>query len=186
MKRITPIALSLSLVLASAGSAFAQAGHAHDHAHDHANEPPAKLASPLDRLKALTGTWEGTAQHGEQKFPTVVSWRITGGGSAVSETLFEGTGHEMLTVYTVQEGRIVLTHYCAGGNQPFMKQRPDTKGNELAFDFAGGANLDPAKDPHMHSGLITFFHDDHIRSEWQSWEAGKPTTKAIFDLTRRK
>jgi len=190
MKRIAPFVLSISLtlLLASAGRASAQA--AHDHAHDHVNDPArervGEIASPLDRLKALAGTWEGTAQHGEQKFPATVTWRVTGGGSAVTETLFEGTEHEMLTVYTVQDGRLVLTHYCAGGNQPFMKERKGGKGNELVFEFAGGANLDPAKDSHMHSGLVTFFHDDRIRSEWQSWDGGKPTTKAIFDLTRRK
>lgn len=188
MKRIAILALTLALPLLAAapGRASAQAGHAHDHAHDHGHDHAAHAGSPLERLKALAGTWEGTAQHGERKFPTTVTWRVTGGGSAVTETLFEGTEHEMLTVYTAQGGRIVLTHYCAGGNQPFMKQAAGGKGGEMAFEFAGGANLDPAKDPHMHSGLIAFLADDRIRTEWQSWEGGKPTTKAIFDLQRRK
>lgn len=192
MKRIAILALALTLPLlaGAAGRALAQAGHAHDHghdhAHDHARDHAAGAGSPLERLKALAGTWEGTAQHGEQKFPTTVTWRVTGGGSAVTETLFAGTEHEMLTVYTVQDGRVVLTHYCAGGNQPFMRQAPGGKGGEMAFDYAGGANLDPAKDPHMHSGRIAFLADDRIRTEWQSWEGGKPTTKAIFDLQRRK
>ena len=187
MKRIATLVLSISLplLLASAAGALAQAGHAHDHANDHAHDHGAAPASPLDRLKSLAGTWEGTAQHGEQKFPTTVTWRVTAGGSAVTETLFEGTEHEMLTVYTVQDGRIVLTHYCAGGNQPFMKQRKGGSAGELAFEFAGGANLDPAKDPHMHSGLVTFLPDGRLRSEWQSWEGGKPTSKAIFELARR-
>lgn len=188
MKRIATFVLSLTLplLIASAGAALAQSGHDHGHDHAHDHDHGAKTGSPLDRLKSLAGTWQGTAQHGEQKVPVTVTWRVTGGGTAVSETLFEGTPHEMLTVYTVQGGRLALTHYCAGGNQPFMTQREGGKGNELVFDFAGGANLDPAKDPHMHSGLITFLHDDALHAEWQSWDAGKPTTKAIFDLTRRK
>ena len=46
--------------------------------------------------------------------------RTTGGGSAVTETLFPGTAHEMMSVYHMDGDDLVLTHYCAGGNQPRM------------------------------------------------------------------
>lgn len=178
MKRSLLLPFAASLLLVLAGSSFAQ------HGHDHAT--PAAPASPLEALKKLAGDWDATAQHGEQKFPTTVRWSVTAGGSAVTELLFVGTPHEMLTVYTVQDGRLVLTHYCAGGNQPFMKQRPGGKEGELVFDFAGGANLDPARDSHMHSGRVTLVDADHVHSEWQSWDKGRPTDKAVFEMTRRR
>ena len=60
-----------------------------------------------------------------------------------------GTDHEMVSVYHADGKDVVMTHYCAFGNQPKMKLDPASKDNELKFVFAGGTNLDPAKDTHM-------------------------------------
>lgn len=140
--------------------------------------------SPLDRLKALEGTWTGTAGHGDGNNATTVTYHVTAGGSAVVETLFPGTPHEMVTVYTVDAGTVVLTHYCAAGNQPHMRARKGANDKELVFEFAGGAGIHPAKDTHMHSARMVFVDADHLRNEWTSWEGGKPTEPGVFELTR--
>ena len=80
---------------------------------------------------------------------------------------------------------LVLTHYCSCGNQPRMKATlADPK--KLVFEFAGGANLDPAKDTHMHEMSITLTDDDHIKSEWTMFEKGAKKGTKSFDLTRVK
>jgi hypothetical protein len=136
-------------------------------------------------MKRLAGTWVGKAGSGEQSMDATVTYRVTANGSAVAETLFPGTGHEMVTMYTVEKGAIVLTHYCAAGNQPRMRARAGGADRELVFDFAGGAGIDPRKDSFMHDARFVFVDDDHLRSEWRDWDGGKPGALRVFTLARQ-
>jgi len=82
-----------------------------------------------------------------------VTYRLASGGSVVEETLFPGTPHEMISMYHVVDGELVLTHYCAMANQPRMRlDRKASAPERLVFAFDGGTNFDPAKDTHGHSG----------------------------------
>ena len=74
----------------------------------------------LERLKTLAGTWRGHVVT-EDGPPATVVYSVTAAGTAVTEALFPGTSHEMLTVYHLEGDDLVLTHYCAMGNQPRMK-----------------------------------------------------------------
>ena len=55
-----------------------------------------------------------------------------------------------------------MAHYCVLGNQPRMKADPKSPANQIVFRFAGGTNLDPKKDKHMHEATLTFVGDDRI------------------------
>ncbi len=84
-------------------------------------------------------------------------------------------------MYTLENGNLVLTHYCMAGNQPRMTARrfsPAT--GDLAFDFAGGSNIAPGAG-HMHTARFKFTDPDHFSSNWQFVEAGK--TKFTEDVT---
>jgi hypothetical protein len=100
------------------------------------------------------------------------------------ETLFPGTDHEMISMYYLDGKDLVLTHYCAMGNQPKMKLT-QSKPDALTFDFAGGTNLDAKKDVHIHSGKILFLDDDHLEAEWMVFQADKQIGANRFFLTRR-
>jgi hypothetical protein len=106
----------------------------------------------------------------------------------VHETIFPGQPHEMVTVYHLDGKDLLLTHYCAAGNQPKMKHDPKAKENELKFDFVGGTNLDPKKDMHMHEGLITIIDDDNIQWSWVGYLDGKPVKDhhVSLKLVRKK
>lgn len=161
---------------------IAMAGMDHDH--------PGQAAHPaFERLKALEGTWTGTAAFGnpppEAGQPATVVWKVTAAGSAVTETLDPGGDHEMVTVYHLDGPDLVLTHYCAGGNQPRMKAKPSKDGGTIEFDFAGGTNMKPS-DPHMHALTIRFLDADRIESLWTNWENGKPGSMAKFALSRKR
>jgi hypothetical protein len=130
-------------------------------------------AESLAKLKKLVGTWVATDAAGKPTEQVVSVFKLTGGGSAVHETIFPGTPHEMVTLYHLDGKDLVMTHYCAAGNQPKMKAVAG-KENQIKFEFAGGTNLDPAKDMHMHEGSITFFDDGRIEWSWQGWSGGKP------------
>lgn len=139
----------------------------------------------LERLKGLAGEWRGhvTTPDGP---PATVVYAVTAGGSTVTERLFPGTGHEMLTVYHLDGSDLVLTHYCAMGNQPRMRlaQAAGADPLELRFDFAGGANVDPAKDGHMHSGRMVLRGPDRLEAEWAVYDKGKQAGANKFFLER--
>src|SRR5262249_24076165 len=114
-----------------------------------AGEPgkPAALdgAAALARLKSLAGEWKGTTATPAGP-PVAVHYQVTSGGHAVVETLFPGTDHEMMSVYYLEGGNLVLTHYCDSGNQPHMRLDVAASTPEsLVFAFDGGTSFDPAK-----------------------------------------
>jgi hypothetical protein len=140
----------------------------------------------FERLKSLAGEWRGKAGHGEAASPAVVRWETISGGTAVMETLFPGTPHEMRSVYHLDGGELVMTHYCAMGNQPRVKLAPASTRDELVFEFAGGTNLDPKKDVHVHSGKIRFAGADELEAEWAVFKGEAPAGANRFVLARQK
>ncbi len=150
----------------------------------HAQSAPPK-ATPLDRFKALAGDWVDADGALGMKGKVAATYRVTGAGSAVVERLFVDQAHEMTTVYHLDGADLVLTHYCAAGNQPRMRTRK-TDTAVLFFEFDGGTNFDPARDMHMHEAKIEFVGPDEIRHSWQSWKDGKPAGHAPgFRLVRK-
>jgi hypothetical protein len=140
----------------------------------------------FDKLKAMAGDWIDVDGSMGMKDQVAVTYRVTGGGNSVIETLFAGTPMEMTTVYHKDGRHIALTHYCAAGNQPRMRATT-TDGKSLAFDFDGGSNLDPAKDGHMHAGRIDFLGPDRVKAVWTGWDKGKPSAHSpTFNLARKK
>jgi hypothetical protein len=136
----------------------------------------------FEKLKKLEGTWEGQATGG---MAAKVIYKVTGAGSALVETQFPGSAHEMVTVYHLDGGALVMTHYCAAGNQPSMKFKPGKDGNTLAFDFYKGSNM-KTTDMHMHSMKFMFKDNDHVTSYWTSFSGGKSAGTVSFDMKRVK
>jgi hypothetical protein len=148
--------------------------------------PPTNAA--LEKLKKLAGTWVVADKDGKPTEQVQSIIKVTAGGSAVHETLFPGQPHEMISVYTVEGSDLVMTHYCVLGNQPRMKADPKSPANQIVFQFAGGGNLDPKKDKHMHEATLTIVDNDHIEVNGCAWENGAPAKDMCcgFKLVRRK
>jgi hypothetical protein len=144
-------------------------------ADDKTKKTPAAPANPeLETMKKLAGTWLAVGEDGKPTDQVVSIIKVTAGGSAVHETLFPGQPHEMVSVYTVDGPDLVMTHYCVLGNQPRMKADPKSPANQIRFQFAGGSNLDPTKDKHMHASTLTILDDNHIETAGVGWEDGGP------------
>ena len=173
-RRMGAACLAVAMTASAAGAAdtAAKAG------------PDGKAA--LERLKQLSGEWRGQASAEKGGMPTSVVYAVTAGGSTVTERLFPGTDHEMLTVYHLDGADLVLTHYCAMANQPRMRlvSATGTDPVELTFDFAGGANVDPAKDAHMHAGRLVLRGADKLDAEWAVYDKGKQIGANKFALER--
>jgi len=172
---LTLFALFASLAIVAAPAAAGE----HDHAA--AGGPPA-----LDRFRALAGEWVA-AEDGEmmKKGDLVARYEVTAAGTAVIETVFPGTPHEMVTVYHRDGEDVVLTHYCMEGNQPRMRARGNGAGERVEFAFDGGANIDPATSRHMHSASFRFLGPDLFESEWTELQGGEPVLVVKSRLARK-
>ena len=147
---------------------------------------PAKPTSAaLERFKTLAGDWVA-AEDGDmvKKGDLVARYAVTASGSAVVETVFPGSEHEMVTVYHADGPDLVLTHYCMEGNQPRMRAR-GAQGPRFDFAYDGGTNIDPERDRHMHSATFDLAGADEIRSEWSELAEGKPAFVARMHLVRK-
>ena len=145
-------------------------------------------AEALAKLKTLEGNWSGapSAEDVEQaqSADSRHEFRVSAAGSVVMETMFPGTDHEMINMYHVDGEDLLLTHYCSAGNQPHMRlDREASSAERLVFEFAGGTNFDPAKDMHIHSAQLVL-DSSGIKSEWTSWNEGKPAQTMTFQLAR--
>ena len=144
------------------------------------------------KLQTLAGTWSGSAggegEEAEAEAETagtvVHDFRVSAAGTVVMETMGPGSDHEMINMYHLDGEELVLTHYCAGGNQPTMRlDRDASSADEMVFVFTGGTNLDPDVDHHIHDAKISI-GDDGIVSFWRSFGEGVETGTMTFTLTR--
>lgn len=140
-----------------------------------AGKQPASPTNPgLEAMKRLAGTWVVADQNGKPTDQVASIIKVIAGGSAVHETSFPGQPEEMVSIYTAEGPDLVMTHYCVLGNQPRMKAEVKSPVQELSFQFAGGSNLDPKKDKHMHSATLKIIDDDHFELNGVAWDGGAP------------
>ena len=134
-------------------------------------------------LKSLAGTWTGTA--GAENTPTTVTYKITANGHVVTEVLFAGTDHEMMTLYYVQGSDVLATHYCSLGNRPqFKLDAGKSSLKELVFAFDGGNGFDSGKDNHIHDAKLDFNGKDKFDASWSFYSGGEKRGSNDFHLTR--
>ena len=134
----------------------------------------------FEQLKKLVGTWEESAADGGHK----VIYKLTGGGSALIETQMPDTAMEMVSVYHMDGSDLIMTHYCAAGNQPTMIYKPGD-GKSLDFDFLKGSNMKPT-DMHIHAARIRILSADSLESDWIGYANGKDAGTVTFKLKRAK
>jgi hypothetical protein len=141
----------------------------------------------VEPFKQLVGEWVGKEVKGPHAGMDIsVSYKVTSGGSAVVETIFPGSEHEMVTVIHPDGDSLLLTHYCMLGNQPQMRAPAKITDGKIAFKFVKATNLHSDKDPHMHDATYTFIDKDSLKTEWTLYGDGKPAGQAEFELKRKK
>jgi hypothetical protein len=165
------------------------------------DDTPAKAGmeakAAFAKLKTLVGSWTSKNSHEEKEEAkkehadtepdaVAVTFKLTGAGSALIETQFPGTPHEMVSVYHVDGKELRMTHYCALGNQPRVKlDRANSTPDEFVFVFDGGTNFDPEKDTHIHGVRIKFEKDGQVTSSWDGYSGGKKAGTTTFHMSRK-
>lgn len=135
----------------------------------------------IERVKSLAGTWEGKAPEG----PQTITFAVCSGGSAVREVMFPGTPHEMTNMYHMDGDTLLMTHFCAMGNQPHMRASVGRGPNELRFDFDGVTNLRAADEMYMGSMTMTIVDQDHVVETWNHYKSGVKGEPTVIELTRK-
>lgn len=145
---------------------------------------PSTTSPAFDALKKLVGTWTAQGPDGKEM---QTQFKLTAGGSVLVETLFPGTPQEMVTVYHMDSGDLILTHYCMLGNQPRLKAASTKDTKKLMFKSVGGTNMKP-EDAHMGQAVLTLIDDNNFEADWCSCSNGKADEShhITMKFTRKK
>lgn len=134
----------------------------------------------FDRLKTLTGTWD-SVDKAKRSRPSVATYSMTGGGHVLVEVLAG-----MSTAYHLDNGQLMLTHYCGAGNQPRMRVKSiEDGGRRISFEIYDITNLaspDAYRSTHLD---VVFLSDDRVELAYKGLAAGKESTQ-VFQLSRQK
>jgi hypothetical protein len=133
----------------------------------------------FDHLKSLTGNWEGKANGNAVK---VVFRPISGGSALMSEIMGQ---ENMISMINMDNDRVLMTHYCAVGNQPRMQASMSPDGKTITFTFVDATNLAGPKAGHMDHLVITIPDAEHHTEDWTFVQDGKEM-KEHFELARAK
>lgn len=132
-------------------------------------------------IKALPGNWEGKGPDGHDLH---VNFKLTGGGSAVMSEI-QIPNEDMISMFHLDgPNRLLLTHYCASGNQPRMEASVSPDGKTISFNYVDATNLSAPDAGHMERMVLTIIDDNHHTEEWTFSDHGKEH-KAVFDLRRK-
>jgi len=139
----------------------------------------------FETLKSLQGNW---VAHPEQGL-TYVSYRLASSASVLVEEMTAGqqgmsVPPAMMSVYHLDNGRLVMTHFCGQGNQPRMLA-DEVGPSRLHFSVMDVTNLPSPDASHMVAVIFVLKDADHFTQEWTNRAAGVDE-KWQFDFARSK
>jgi len=144
--------------------------------------PVARTTPAFDQLKSLVGHWEGTAPDGKK---VQVAYELISNGSVLMERLHPGDEPDMITMYSLDGDRILVTHYCSMGNQPTMQTAASPAANgKLDFTFLRLAGAKSPDEGHMAALTVSMPDKTHLVQTWTFMDKGKSQTES-FTVTRK-
>ena len=133
----------------------------------------------FEQLKSLVGEWRAELPGFGNITSTV---RLVSNGQAIEETIGTPADNE-ISVYTRDDRRILLTHFCAmtpDGHQVRLETAPISgMPQQLIFMFRDAVNLHSASAPHMRRVSLTFIDHNHYSERWTKTADGKDV---VFQL----
>lgn len=163
-------------------------------------QPETDAQKSFALLKSLAGSWEGPAtldapghhEHGNGAPDSVkVQLRVTSRGNALVHEMGELKPNEdpakydhPVTMFYLDEGRLLLTHFCDAGNRPRMVAKLSEDGKKIEFDFLDLSGSD--KQGHMYHAVFTIIDADHHIEEWTYMIPGDKPMRGHLDLQRVK
>lgn len=157
--RLATLVLTMITCFGSTSLTFAQTSDSSDDA-----------SAAFGRLKALAGHWESSTSKGKAS----VTYQVVSGGTSLLEDVNMPGEKEMITVYYLDGGRLLLTHYCELGNQPRMAADVfNPSSNTLNFHFLDATGLTGPAAGHMHEVAFKFQSPNEVAQNWTFYQDGK-------------
>lgn len=132
-----------------------------------------QAADAFERLKTLAGDWQAKSTRG---WDEPVRYDLVAGGSVVveSNSFKDAPDNTMYTMFHMDEGRLIATHYCASGTQPrLLATGTGDDGLRLTFTYLDGTSLPSREHGHMDQAVFRFVDDDHFTAKWTWYEKGQ-------------
>lgn len=144
-----------------------------------------KTSPLLEKVKQLEGEWVAVDPKDGEEDKVVLKYEVTSTGLAVLETYDPDLPTEEVTLYYGDGDSLMLTHYCALGNQARMAAQPESNEGQVAFACVGPSNVKSEDEGHMHKMDMTISDKDHIKVKWTMYQNGKEIQNYPFDLKRK-
>ena len=136
----------------------------------------------FEKLKTLEGIWTGIDTDGRS---IRISYKTVSAGTAVMETIdHDKLESVMVTMYHLDNDKLIMTHYCSMGNQPRMRLS-EIHPTTVSFVMFDASNHSRKDDPIMNRLVITWTDQDHITEEWTAEVKGKDSPPHAFTLERQ-
>jgi hypothetical protein len=135
----------------------------------------------FDAIKNMPGTWEQRMPDGKV---LDVNYEVVSGGSAVMSEIHAPKETMSSMIHLDGPNRLLMTHYCAVGNQPRMEATVSPDGKTITFTYVDATNLSAPDAGHMQRMVLTMIDENHHTEEWTFVDHGKEL-KSVFDLRRK-
>ena len=156
---------------------------------------PTEAQKPFALLKPRAGIWQGAVktdppQPGFDQKPMQVSMRVTSSGNVFVHDMKQvgapddGSQLGDITLFYLDEDRLMAIHYCDAGNRPRMVGKVSADGKTVEFNFldvSGGTQYGL-----INHAVFTFIDANHHTEDWTYMQPGNKAVHAHFDLRRTK
>lgn len=129
--------------------------------------------------QGLPGTWTATTERGPR---LEVSYRLASRGSALLETFGASPAEQTLSVYHPDGRGLMLTHYCAQGNQVRLRAS-EASAERVTFTYLDATNVGPGQSV-MHELVFVLGPDTLDRTEVYRAPDGSAETSVLHFVRR--
>lgn len=177
--------ISIALLATFSYVGASQDPHGHGKSAEKQAESPAEKA--FAQLKAMAGIWEGKDTSSGRNIR--LEYRVIANGSTVM-SISDYDAHpndQMVTMFHLDKGKLLLTHYCVARNQPRLEAtKISDDGKAVEFKFKDGTGMKDVNTGHMHSVKMWFLGPNDYKDQWSFYQNGKETFMEDFVLKRVK
>lgn len=136
----------------------------------------------FEKFKSLEGKWKAAIEGGEV---VEVIYEVVSNKSVVMETIKSGEEAGMITMYHLDEDKLMVTHYCSAGNQPRMIAESIDPGlSAISFNFLDVTDAG-SDEGYMTNIDFTFKDSEHFTQTW-TWKKENESAKTVFEYEKVK
>ena len=133
--------------------------------------------TPSEVFQSLKGSW--TIRAGDKALPFKMTYDVGSNATIVTEQF----GKE-LSVFYIDGGSFLMTHFCNRGNQPRLKLKSSSPTGRYEFEMFDITNQKEASDSHVQKIIYEILDPKHMNLEI-IWKKGAGEESEKYVLTKR-